>query len=394
MKKLGLLTLHYGYNEGAILQSLCLAGNLKKRLAGWDVDIIDQRYPGKLRAVYNDNGERELGLQSFIDKELPLSENRFIEDSHKHAFEYINKEYGAVIVGSDEVWKVDYNNYLFGLFFSQKNPWCPPFPNVYWPGVEVKVPKIAFAASIGSINCGKIPKSELARMKEKLLTFRLLGVRDQRTRDFLGHLDPKLGEKAELVPDPTFFLESINLTDANGLKSKLISAGVDFSRPRALVISPEFKYSRLIADSFKRKDFQVISLTFKNRSADVDLSGFYLNPLEWFTVTSLADIVVSMRMHGCISAILSKKPVLALDPAGVNKGLSKIGEIMDYFGLRDLCYDLRENSSARLSHLCDTLTKKSLGFFDNEPKISALRTRLNVFTDKIKSILLPDERIY
>jgi hypothetical protein len=61
------------------------------------------------------------------------------------AFDYIRDRCDLVVVGSDELWRLDYTREGFWPFRSrvEKNPWAPPFPNVYWPdAIELRVPNV------------------------------------------------------------------------------------------------------------------------------------------------------------------------------------------------------------------------------------------------------------
>ncbi|HTI50252.1 MAG TPA: hypothetical protein VL475_04850, partial [Planctomycetaceae bacterium] len=71
--RIGILTLHYGFNEGAILQAYALAGLLRQHLPEADVEIVDQRYPSKLKASGPADAPRTKALQQAIDHWLPLS---------------------------------------------------------------------------------------------------------------------------------------------------------------------------------------------------------------------------------------------------------------------------------------------------------------------------------
>ncbi len=129
-KRIGILTLHSGYNEGAILQAFCLASHLQSSLINSEVEIIDHRYPNKVRAYGPVHDERTKVLNDFINHALPSSRKRLLSDDHRATFEFIKEEYDVVVTGSDELWKVKYAKRYFGLISEQKDPWCPAFPNV------------------------------------------------------------------------------------------------------------------------------------------------------------------------------------------------------------------------------------------------------------------------
>src|SRR4030095_4635406 len=156
-RRLGILTLHSGFNEGAILQAYCLSQNLQRSLPSWRVEIIDHRYPSKV-AVYGsaDNG-RKRALNEFISSALPLSARTFVAANHRRTKRYLREKYDMLIVGSDEVWRTNYQMRLRGLLVQQRDPWSPAFPNVYWPEPELCLPTVAYAACVGESDWRRIP---------------------------------------------------------------------------------------------------------------------------------------------------------------------------------------------------------------------------------------------
>src|SRR2546421_12478933 len=89
--RLGILTLHYGFNEGAILQAYSLATALREAFEGSAVEIVDHRYAAKCAAYGSADGERKGALLKAIDEWLPLSPHRFISDSDDETLSYIGR---------------------------------------------------------------------------------------------------------------------------------------------------------------------------------------------------------------------------------------------------------------------------------------------------------------
>ncbi|MCK4851765.1 MAG: hypothetical protein KAS86_01515, partial [Candidatus Omnitrophica bacterium] len=178
MKKiLGVLTLHSVFNEGAVLQAFSLVKHLQNNFPDWKVEIIDYRFASLLKAYGSPKDRRTLALDDFIANALPLSGERFFNDKDRDISDFINKRYGALVVGSDEVWDPYYlrrKRYL-GLIYRQTGRLV--FPNPYWPGAEVDVPKAAYAACVGRADWTKIPGRHRKEMARRLSTFSVLGVR-------------------------------------------------------------------------------------------------------------------------------------------------------------------------------------------------------------------------
>ena len=104
IKRIGIVTLHYGFNEGAILQAYALACLIKEYSPHCEVEIIDQRYPNKLAIYGKAKNPREVALQKAINTWLPLSKKKFVSQSHNKAFSYINEECEVLVAGSDVLW--------------------------------------------------------------------------------------------------------------------------------------------------------------------------------------------------------------------------------------------------------------------------------------------------
>ncbi len=388
-KKIGILTLHSGYNEGGILQAFCLASNLQSSLINSRVEIIDHRYPNKVRAYGPVRDDKTRVMHDFVDSALPLSTKRFVSDDHMGTFQCIKDDYDAVVTGSDELWKLKYTKRYFGLLYEQKDPWCPPFPNVYWPDESIRIPKIAYAVSVGSTDWRIIPQKHTMRMKRILSQYSLLGVRDQRTMSFLEWLDANIADKAEWVPDPTFSIDLLSFVDRESLKQKLQRWGVDFNRPRICTVlrsSPELHDD--IIKEVKKKGFQVVSLSLPNSIADVDLSHKGFTPLEWFGVFGLMDICITQRMHTCISCILQNTPFIAVD--FYNNSLdddTKMKDLMRSFDLLDYHYQVGKDSAGKFHEICENLINNRWPVTEIVQKRHFFHNRSKEFTEKIRMTL-------
>lgn len=386
-KKIGILTLHSGYNEGAILQAFCLASNLQNNGTSM-VEIVDHRYPSKIKAYGPIRDEKTRWLDDFINHSLPLSKERFIADDYHATFKFIGKNYNAVVTGSDELWKFNYNKRFFGIISEQKNPWCPAFPNVYWPDESIEIPKIAYAASIGGSDWRVIPKKHIARMKRILSNYSLLGIRDQRTMSFLEWLDPVIASKAEWVPDPAFSIDILSLIDKEALKEKLQQWGVDFDRPRICIVLENTPNVNKVIQEMKQRGFQIMALSLPNKTADVALFDKGLTPLEWVGVFGLMDFCISQRMHACISCILQGTPFIAVDfYSNPMDDDSKLKDLMQSFSLLDYYYKADNSSMGEFQLICERLFNELWPVNEIAEKRLLFNNRSKEFTNKIKGIL-------
>src|SRR5262245_28055617 len=267
-KQIGILTLHSGFNEGAVLQALCLSRNLQNSLLDWRVDIIDHRYPKKTAFYGPPNDNRKRALFRAIS-ELPLSNQSFFSDDHRCTFDYVNSNYHVLVTGSDTLWKLHYTRRRFRLPPIQNHAMYPAFPNVYWPDRVIRVPKIAYAACIGETDTTTIPWLHRQRMRSILSDFALLGVRDAKTNDFIRWLAPSL--RTEWVPDPSFSIDVLSLVDREAVKVKLATLGVDFSRPRLGVMLGDGRETEAAVAKLRARGFQAVGFSLSNNFSECEL---------------------------------------------------------------------------------------------------------------------------
>lgn len=387
-KRLGILTMHYSFNEGSILQAYCLHSLIKKVFLGWEVEIIDFRHKQKWDFYNRKQNNRNVALSNFV-KEMPLSKKSFLTNKDEDAIDYIEKNYDAIIVGSDEVWKLDYSRFLK----IQKHPLYPPFPNIYWPVFNLKCLFFAFAVSVGSSRFGSLPLKHKALMNSALKKFIYLGLRDKKTFNFVQFIDNNLLEKSLFVPDSIFGVDILSFVDIESLKVKLSSLGVNFSKPLLLVISNEFVGQEKLIYKFKERGYQSIALSIKNKFVDVDLSEAYLSPFEWAALFSFANFCISERFHGCICSIIFSKPFVAVDFREKNLGdETKIKDLLERFSLKDFRYTPSvKQSKPLLGHFKNTLEEKDLK--NIEAQKNEFKSILENYALRIKEYVEADKRI-
>lgn len=386
--KIGILTLHSGFNEGAILQAFCLATNLQESFSGYKIEIVDHHYICKTKVYGPVKDEKTRVLNDFIGHSLSLSPRRFDAHGQGETFDFIKKRYCALVTGSDEVWKLKYSRKFLGLLSEQSDPWHPAFPNVYWADESIKIPKIAYAASVGQTNWNQIPMKHRRKMRSILSDYLLLGIRDSRTMSFLEWIDPKIVEKAEWVPDPSFSIDILSRVDRESLKVRLEQYGVDFSRPRVCTVLRDMRKTTGTIGKMKEKGFQIVGLTVPNQLADVKLFDKGFTPLEWVAVFGFMDFCILQRMHACISSILNNTPFVAVD--FYNNSLdsdTKLKDLMRSFNLMDYYFNGSEGTADEFESICNNMINTQWPFGEVKDRLTQFRNRSNEFTEKIKGTL-------
>lgn len=332
-QKIGLLTFHHVQNEGAILQAYALSRKLQEVFAGDTVEVIDYR---PRRTVIRDRNHlfeaiarprdllqrirRRSTLHAFIDRQLPLGKQRLISDDCSEAVDFLNRDYDAIVVGSDEVWKCEARKY------------SRPFPNVYWLPPELRCVKFAYAASANKTKYRDLGAGHAEWIRESLARFASIGVRDTHTIELLRHVGAYDETRVRLVPDPTLLCEF-----EQDVRERLEQLGVDFRRRRLITTFHDERITPGLLEHFRRRGFQTLSVSNQNRYVDLDLSG-RLDPLEWAGLFRHADLCLSNLFHGSLFCIKSGTPFLGFDYFARGGYRSKLGELLDQFGIRASSY--------------------------------------------------------
>lgn len=354
--KIGIISYHYGYNEGTLLQAYAVQTLIDRHFGAGTAEIVDHRYAEKEAIVFKSaSTPREERLRAFFNENLQRGSFRGLGTNLDQTWSHVAEKFDLVVVGSDELWRLDYTRRRrFLVPMSQQiNPWAPAFPNVYWPdAADLGVPCVSLAASISEKDrVVDIPKAHRKHMRQILQNFSLITVRDSRTESFVHALAEPGALSCQWLPDPTFGLD-VNFPEASAsAKVLLAGAGVrDDGHKRALVISHtsgtalDHTISQL-----KKGGYLVVSLTHPQPGVDIDLSGAALGPLEWASIAAHFDVVVTDRFHGAVFALRNGTPVLALDYRDQRSGNdSKMLDLFKRFGLEDYWYQVQSDDLARL----------------------------------------------
>lgn len=301
--KIGILTHHHIHNDGAMLQAYAQAKMLREYFPDHQVEIIDLWLESwsTLDEKSLESGRGRL-LNDFIENSLPLSKNRLITDYYDEALDFVS-DYDMVIVGSDEVWKLEW-----------RGRYQKTFPNIFWLNPNLNCKKIAMAASANRLIYRDRDKQELQQMKKYLDSFELLGARDNHTIEFLDYLGIK--DKVFKVCDPTipFTFPAIDLTD------KLTALGIDLNKPIVGIRMDRIQHGN-VAELCKKqlKGYQKVSLNNYNKYTDFNLIG-HIDPLEWANVFRYLDFCITDSYHCTIFSIKNNVPLKVIDHDRLYRG--------------------------------------------------------------------------
>ena len=185
MKKVGILTFHYGDNYGAVLQSYALRRTINSLpdCMAEIINYIPDNYLAKnIEAAYDDKAsylEKRKKFEKFLDTHCGVKKEMVQRVT--------GEEYDYLCVGSDQVWNPIY------------------FDEEYFFLNASKGKKISYAASLGK----PVKDCEFfADMyKHNLADFSFLTVRESEHVDFLKE---NTGKECTLVLDPTLLLKRMD----------------------------------------------------------------------------------------------------------------------------------------------------------------------------------------
>ena len=202
MKKVAIITLHYAYNYGSVLQAFALRTCLESY--GLQAAVIDYRmpydyenyrlfriglYPKRPQALLADvlyfgkNLKRKRRFEAFQRSRLNLTRRVYTDWRQMRE---LNRDYDGFICGSDQIWNFDCTNGMdpaYFLAFADRDK-----------------AKIAYAPSIAQMTFDADVGEDLKRL---LAGFQCLSVRERSTA---GFIEAQTGRKVPDVVDPTLLL--------------------------------------------------------------------------------------------------------------------------------------------------------------------------------------------
>jgi hypothetical protein len=284
-RKIGVLTFHRSINYGSYWQARCLVEGLRAR--GHDVRLLDHDCERVRRSELGCALQPELPrrtpralLKAYAAKarkfaqavgSLPLS-RRFSLDEPRGA-----GEYDLIVVGSDEVWNF-------------RHPWYGSEPIFFGDGLNAER-LVSYAASFGNHSAWHGIECDWAR---KLERFSRISVRDENS----WHLVKSgTGREPALVLDPCLQFDGLPEAEEAASSSRY-----------AVVYGHGFpawlrQRVRRWADG---KGLALVSVGYRNDwTDDQRLSA---GPIEFARAMSGASAVVTNFFHGCVFALLNRKP--------------------------------------------------------------------------------------
>lgn len=307
--KVGIIGMWMSCNYGAVMTSYALYRLVEQ--IGWDPILIDHSGKSGYHPRYRDLGTV---FRKFI-QEKKLKTTPVL--SKLADFRALNSQLGTFLVGSDQVWRYQYNK-TAGLFF-------------FLDFVSPMRKKIAYGSSIGTQRC--LAPAELRRDASMLLEcFDGVSSRESSGVDILRQ---QYGVKAEFVLDPVFMCD-LSCYEACCKDSSREIPG----KPYVLsyILDPNEDKRRIIQHVVNREKKEMINMVdaqfeFEKKKQALNLPNVVDNLTvdDWVFYIKHCDHLVTDSFHGVCFAIIFNKPFTCMGHKG--RGLARFTSLFELFGL-------------------------------------------------------------
>jgi hypothetical protein len=322
--RLGISTLHWSDNYGAVLQAYALQTHLTRK--GHDVHILDVRPPAPLPSLtpwlsYTLRGiklkararRRHAFFESFRRRHLRLTPRPL---RSAQALQAEATHYDALVCGSDQVWNPRWQ---------LQHEW---FPAAYLlECAPHHVRRISYAASFGFTECGSLPAIWRQRFHAAVSTFDAISVREATgvgiVRKLAGRGD------ATLVADPTLLID----------RADLHSLAVPPPLPQPYIFTNMLHRLAPKADAWLSSGMWPTNMRHLRCDAPdrwPQHAGPVLSPAAWLGAIRDATCVITNSFHAVIMCLRFHTPFIALPLEGDLAPMNvRLQDTLGEFGLTD-----------------------------------------------------------
>lgn len=373
MIKVGILTYHRAKNYGAFLQAYGLCKRLNEE-SDIEAEIIDF-YTEKEKKHYRLSRNPKYILKKYkawlFSRKMykcfekgysmaPFSNETCCCDDLEKFRQFIDGKYDIIIVGSDEVWKL---NSFRG------------FPNAYWLPIDVKSAKVSYAASSRS-DFTSLPKEKKELISRYLKDFEYITVRDKITYD---QVKKNISEsiKIEIMPDPSLTYD-YKADYKNGRRILSERLGIKFEEKVAIVMTESDRLSEIINRELSN-DYKLVSV-YEYKKHLLNLPD--ITPFEWIDVIACADLVLASYFHAICFSIINNRRFLAF---GTENKKSKLIELLSQMNLENHFVEITQelNKNGKLKELTLLCNKDD---YNIRTEIMQQRQKMDIFIGKLREI--------
>lgn len=247
----------------------------------------------------------------FIEKYINRSEAIFSEINLINYFD--NNAYDVIIVGSDQVWRIEYS---------------PNIDNYFLNFYQGSAKKIAYAASFG-ISEWQFSPEKTVNIKNWLGCFDAIAVRE----DSAVTLCKKyLNLDSQHVLDPTLLLTKEHyenlIVEIPRRNNDIFTYILDSSEEKRIIIEKVSK--KLDLTVFKKQPIKKFktSLFMKNENEYI-----YPKIEDWLAAFRDASFVITDSFHGTVFSIIFNKPFITV--ANSERGVARFSSLLKIFNLEN-----------------------------------------------------------
>lgn len=345
--KVSILTQPLGHNYGGLLQAYALQAYLKKLRC--EVVTIDRRrlsgrsapfknyirnliklLRGQIKSIPTEKRQALVlsNLSDFRDRRLAMSPRITNEQEIRDYFRA--EKFGAVIVGSDQVWRPRYSPSILNFYLDFLTETSSPEK------------RLTYAASFGVDNW-EYSNDLTEKCKVLVKQFGAVSVREKSAIELCKD---KFDISAKLVVDPTLLLEPNDydplINECNELKNKdcVLSYVLDPALEKRTI--SDIVGKTLDADVFSIKPEYSIAQV---RARDIDKCCFP-SVESWLHALRYSRFIVTDSFHGTVFAILFNKPFIAIGNSA--RGMTRFESLLSQFGLVERLVESRNEVTPQL----------------------------------------------
>jgi hypothetical protein len=296
--KVGVITFHFNYNYGAVLQ--CYATCMALRSLGHEPEVINYVPPyfrpdaDHHRGLGLRNGKfiaaatrrllemrRRIRFNLFRKKYLPLTGRLSQVELRRHALQY-----DTIVVGSDQVWNLHWMDHFDGFYFGD---FVAPSQRL-----------ISYASCFGRKDQ---PEDRLINAGSLLQRFDAVSVRNDSSRELATKATGSVPAK---MADPTLlhdFVELLPAPPTGGRRDIVIY----------VLAESELSTARRLAEAEQRRRGGRIVFIGNNHVRSVpwaNLNRTAMDPVEWLRAIKSAEFFITDSFHGAIFAAKFATPAL------------------------------------------------------------------------------------
>lgn len=306
--KVGILTFHFVYNYGGVLQAYALQYFLKT--LGFECSIIDYRpkcITGKYKilddyylsvlcqrkldliiklSIYKVIGlpskiKQKKKFNNFIKKYLILAGDRL---ENKEECSKIVQDFDTIVCGSDQIWNSKITNGLDPVYFAYFD--------------DPKLKRFSYAASIGN---SELEKSEIEEFEKMLRGMDGVSVREKAAQNILKNVKSDI----KVVCDPVFLLP-VSVWDKI---SKPVCANFMSKRYVLLYVLEENRDLKDLAQKLsKDNDLYLYEICLDFKIKRVGSKNFtHVAPEEFLALIKNAEFVLTNSFHASAFSIIFHK---------------------------------------------------------------------------------------